>query len=138
LTVGGTSAGAPQWAALMAIADQGRAAAFKAPLGSADTLSAVYAMPGTNFHDITSGNNGYAATTGYDLVTGRGTPKANLVIGYLVNSAMSSLAVPSGGGGASGGGPAAPGAVPVYVVAPAGPAPGQDPAAFLVLGANSF
>src|SRR5262245_7429178 len=76
LTVGGTSAGAPQWAALVAIADQGRLLAGKPPLSSTDTLGAVYAMPGANFHDITSGNNGYAAGAGYDLVTGRGTPRA--------------------------------------------------------------
>src|SRR5262245_36276649 len=108
LTVGGTSAGAPQWAALMAIADQGRALAGKTPLGSPDTLSAVYAMPGTNFHDITSGNNGYAAAAGYDLVTGRGTPKANLVVNYLVNTAAAAPAAPSaapagGGSGQTGG-----------------------------------
>jgi hypothetical protein len=89
LTVGGTSAGAPQWAALIAIADQGRALALAPALSSSDTLGAIYTMAGTNFHDITSGNNGYAATTGYDLVTGRGTPKANLVINSLVNFASS-------------------------------------------------
>src|SRR5262245_32158005 len=108
LSVGGTSAGAPQWAALMAIADQGRAMAGKPPLGSPDTLSAVYTMPAANFHDITSGNNGYAATTGYDLVTGRGTPKANLVVNYLVNTAAAAPAAPSaapagGGSGQTGG-----------------------------------
>jgi hypothetical protein len=105
LTVGGTSAGAPQWSALVAIADQGRLLAGKTPLSSTDTLGAVYAMPAANFHDITSGNNGYSASAGYDLVTGRGTPRANLVVGYLVNTAASSPAAPSGGGGAGGSGP---------------------------------
>ena len=28
----------------------------------------------TDFHDITSGSNGYSATTGYDLATGWGSP----------------------------------------------------------------
>jgi len=28
----------------------------------------------TNLHDITSGSNGYSATTGYDLATGWGSP----------------------------------------------------------------
>lgn len=31
----------------------------------------------SNFHDITSGNNGNAASVGYDLVTGIGSPIAN-------------------------------------------------------------
>lgn len=83
--VGGTSAGAPQWAALVALADQGRASAGKADLSSTDTLKSIYGMPASNFHDITSGYNGYSAGPGYDLVTGRGSPIANLVINSLVN-----------------------------------------------------
>src|SRR5262249_13368411 len=102
LTVGGTSAGAPQWAALLAIADQGRALAGKNTLGSAGTPGAIYNMPATNFHDITSGNNGYAAGPGYDLVTGRGSPKANLVINHLVNNVASAAAsAPAAPGGAT-------------------------------------
>jgi hypothetical protein len=80
--VGGTSAGAPQWAALIAIANQGRAAAGKAPLNSA--LQAVYSLAAADFHDITMGSNGYSAGVGYDAVTGRGSPVANLVIRDLV------------------------------------------------------
>jgi subtilase family serine protease len=85
--VGGTSAGAPQWAALIALADQGRAANGKSDLSSTDTLTSIYAMPAGNFHDITSGYNGNLAGSGYDLVTGRGSPIANLVINSLVNYA---------------------------------------------------
>jgi subtilase family serine protease len=109
LTVGGTSAGAPQWAALIAIADQGRLQAGQPSLSSTDTLAAIYAMPAGNFHDITSGNNGYAATSGYDLVTGRGSPRAQLVVNYLVNTVVSSAApsaIPAGGAGPTGGHPA--------------------------------
>ena len=36
-----------------------------------------------DFHDITQGNNGYPAGPGYDLVTGLGTPKANLLLPHL-------------------------------------------------------
>jgi subtilase family serine protease len=79
---GGTSAGAPQWAALVAIADQGRALAGKSSLSNAQ--DALYAMPRTDFHDIASGSNGYRATTGYDLASGLGSPIANLVIRDLV------------------------------------------------------
>ena len=32
------------------------------------------------FHDITSGNNGYPAGPGYDLVTGIGSPVANVLV----------------------------------------------------------
>jgi hypothetical protein len=41
-----------------------------------------------DFHDVSSGSStgspGYAAGTGYDLVTGRGTPAANLIVAGLV------------------------------------------------------
>jgi len=75
---GGTSIAAPQWAALTAIADQGRAT----PLSTGQMLKALYSHPG-DFYDITSGNNGYAAGIHYDLVTGLGSPYANLVVGDL-------------------------------------------------------
>jgi hypothetical protein len=87
---GGTSAGAPQWSALVAIADQGRA---RAGLGSLDgptqTLPALYGLPAGDFHDITTGGStgtpSYAAGPGYDLATGRGSPVANLVVAGLVS-----------------------------------------------------
>src|SRR5579883_565618 len=86
--VGGTSAGAPQWAALVAVADQGRALAGAAPLdGASQTLYAVYKMAQTapaDYHDITTGNNGYAAKVGYDAVTGNGSPLAAKVVAGLV------------------------------------------------------
>jgi hypothetical protein len=87
----GTSAGAPQWAALIAIADQGRALAGQGSLdGGTQTLPDLYALPGSAFHDITSGNNGgYSAGPGYDLVTGRGSPVANLVVAGLVGPSRS-------------------------------------------------
>jgi len=89
-TIGGTSAGAPQWAALIAIADQGRALMGEGSLdGASQTLPMIYQMPASNFHDITSGSStgspAYSAGPGYDLATGRGSPNANLVVNYLVN-----------------------------------------------------
>ncbi len=46
--------------------------------------NAIYSLPSSDFHDITSGSNGqYSATTGYDEVTGRGSPIASLVISGL-------------------------------------------------------
>jgi hypothetical protein len=86
IQVGGTSAGAPQWSALVAIADQGRTLAGQGPLdSSAETLGKLYSMPGANFHDILVGNNGFPAGPGYDLVTGLGSPIADRVVASLVN-----------------------------------------------------
>jgi subtilase family serine protease len=90
---GGTSVGAPQWSALIALANQGRAAAHESPLdGLTQTLPAIYAMTtgttGTeDLNDVTSGSNGVgSAGPGYDLVTGQGTPRrSDLVYLALVN-----------------------------------------------------
>jgi hypothetical protein len=93
-TLGGTSAGAPQWAALVAIADQGRAMFNLGPLGTHDTLTAIYSVSAGDFHDIVGGSNGYLATAGYDLVTGRGSPKADLLVPDLVNAASLYVGTP--------------------------------------------
>jgi subtilase family serine protease len=93
--VGGTSAGAPQWAAILALADQARAAVG---LGSlANGQAAVYGLPASDFHDITSGSNGaYSAGPGYDLVTGIGSPQVNLIVPSLAG-----ISPPPGSGGGS-------------------------------------
>jgi streptogramin lyase len=84
--VGGTSLSAPCWAGLISLADQARVQAGDATLGTAsptETQEALYNLPVSDFHDITSGSNGYSAGTGYDLVTGLGTPVANLLVPAL-------------------------------------------------------
>ncbi len=82
--VGGTSEGAPQWSALIAIADQLRGAA--GPLGNS-FLSDIYSLPSTDFHDIVSGKAGRnSAGPGYDLVTGLGSPVANLIVQGLLTA----------------------------------------------------
>ena len=88
IQVGGTSVRAPQWSALVAIADQGRMLAGSGSLdGATQTLPMLYAMPASNFHDVATGAStgmpGYSAAPGYDLVTGRGSPAANLVVSSL-------------------------------------------------------
>src|SRR5207248_2389037 len=85
-TVGGTSAGCPQWAALIAIVDQGRELSGHGSLdGPSETLSGLYAISHKAFHDVTTGaNSNYAAKVGYDLVTGRGSPVASRLIPSLV------------------------------------------------------
>jgi subtilase family serine protease len=88
LQVGGTSLAAPMWAGVIAIADEGRGS-----LGTLDgrtqTLPAIYSLSSSDFHDVTTGNNGYAAGTGYDLVTGRGTPIVNKVAVDLAGGSSS-------------------------------------------------
>jgi len=84
--VGGTSAAAPSWAGVVAITDQGLAAASKSTLSSTRLLTQLYNLPSSDFHDITSGSNGYSVTPGYDLVTGLGSPKANLLVAGLLNA----------------------------------------------------
>ncbi len=89
VAVYGTSAGAPQWASILAIADQARASAGLSALNASSpqqVMSLLYQNPG-DFHDITSGtstgNPQYSAGPGYDYVTGLGTPMVNLVVGSL-------------------------------------------------------
>jgi len=84
--VGGTSAAAPAWAGLVAIADQGLVRGGKGPLSGTQVQTDLYDLPSTDFHGITSGFNGYYATPGYDLVTGLGSPKANLVIAGILTA----------------------------------------------------
>jgi hypothetical protein len=87
--IGGTSDAAPQWAALIAIADQGRLLAGESTLdGPSQTLPMVYQLSNADFRDITTGSSDgtppYSAGPGYDLVTGRGTPIANKIVADLI------------------------------------------------------
>lgn len=91
---GGTSDAAPQWAALIAIANQGRALNGLAALdGPSQTLPMIYGLPASDFHDIISGSSTgsptYSAGTGYDLTTGRGSPYADRVVADLVGQPTS-------------------------------------------------
>jgi hypothetical protein len=83
--VGGTSAGAPQWAALVADADQGRMMAGFPSLAGSAMIGTMLGLPETDFNDITIGNNGlYNAGIGFDLATGKGSPVAQDIISALV------------------------------------------------------
>jgi hypothetical protein len=88
---GGTSDAAPQWAALIAIADEGRILTHQSILdGPSQTLPLLYGLSASDFHDITAGSSSgsprESAGTGYDLVTGRGTPVANRIVADLIGS----------------------------------------------------
>jgi subtilase family serine protease len=83
-SVGGTSFSAPAWAALIAIADEARAADNEGSLdGPTQTLPFLYKLSGNDYHDITQGSDGLSAAPGYDLATGLGTPIASRVVGDL-------------------------------------------------------
>jgi subtilase family serine protease len=95
---GGTSMGSPQWAAIVAIADQkaGRSLGFvNAALYLYSLSSKRYS---TIFNDVTSGNNtmveydinnnpytvqGFDAKTGWDASTGLGSPKTDQLVNFL-------------------------------------------------------
>ena len=80
---GGTSFAAPMWAGYIALVNQQLVANGKPTIGFLDpTIYAenVTSAYSTDFHDITSGTSGsYSAVTGYDLVTGWGSPKPALI-----------------------------------------------------------
>ena len=90
--VGGTSAGSPQWAGIVALANQARAGVSKGTIGgnlNADLYSIYHsANYATDFHDITVGNDqlvgtpvGYSAGAGYDVASGIGSPNvSNLIV----------------------------------------------------------
>lgn len=106
IQVGGTSFSSPAWAGVIAVANQGRALAGLDSLdGATQTLPLLYSLPGADFHDIVAGSNGLAAGAGYDLVTGRGSPMANILIADV--AAATSFGDGGGSGGGSGGGPGA-------------------------------
>jgi hypothetical protein len=85
--VGGTSLSAPSWGGLIALVNQGRSTAGLAALNSSnpqETQQSLYSLSQSDYHSITSGSNGYGAAAGYNLVTGLGTPVANLLVADLV------------------------------------------------------
>ena len=120
---GGTSYATPRWAGLIALANQQAAANGASTVGFFNPK--LYAL-GTGssysslFHDITSGNNkptagsgnGFNAVSGYDLVTGWGSPIGAALInnlagastttpGYSLAASPASLSVAAGGSGTS-------------------------------------
>jgi hypothetical protein len=101
IQVGGTSLSSPCWAGLVAIADQFRALSSLTALdGLTQTLPTLYQLAASNYHDITSGSNGgYAAGPGYDMVTGLGSPVANLLVPLLAAgpSMVVTTTTPAGG-----------------------------------------
>ena len=112
---GGTSFAAPMWAGYIALVNQQLANNGDSPIGFinptiyAQNITSAYA---TDFHDITSGTSGsYSATTGYDLVTGWGSPNGTGLINALaptsqtpaftISASPASVSVVAGNSGSS-------------------------------------
>ena len=82
--VGGTSAGAPQWAALIALANQANGEKYGSVSGR------LYMIP--NYHDVTTGSDGFlSATKGWDYPTGLGTPNADALTSALAPNILVSI-----------------------------------------------
>ncbi len=92
---GGTSFAAPMWAGYIALVNQQLAnngeptIGFINPTIYSQNVTSAY---GTDFHDITSGSSGsYSAVTGYDLVTGWGSPNGTGLINALAPTSTSPI-----------------------------------------------
>src|SRR5271169_1801993 len=111
---GGTSFAAPMWAGYLALVNEQAVANGNHSVGFINP--SLYTIGGgssygSDFHDITSGSNGYSATTGYDLATGWGSPNGSGLINSLTGSSTSpgfslsasptSVSVAQGGSGTS-------------------------------------
>ena len=110
---GGTSFAAPMWAGYIALVNQQLASngspsiGFINPTIYAQNVTSSYAA---DFHDITSGTSGsYSAVTGYDLVTGWGSPNSGLIAalttpqtaGFSLSASPASVSVLQGSAGTS-------------------------------------
>jgi len=110
---GGTSFAAPMWAGYIALVNQQLVAngqptiGFINPTIYAQNVTSSYAA---DFHDITSGTSGsYSAVTGYDLVTGWGSPNTGLIAalsgsstpGFSLSASPTSVSVVQGSSGTS-------------------------------------
>jgi len=113
---GGTSFATPMWAGYIALVNQQLASNGKSTVGflnptiyEQNVTAATYAA---DFHDITSGTSGsFSAVTGYDLVTGWGSPNSGLINAlagsstqtpsFTLSASPSSLSVVQGSSGAS-------------------------------------
>ncbi|HEY1986302.1 MAG TPA: S53 family peptidase [Terracidiphilus sp.] len=111
---GGTSFAAPMWAGFIALVNQQLANSGKSSIGFINPTiysQNVTSSYGTDFHDITSGTSGsYSAVTGYDLVTGWGSPKPALITaltggtqtaGFTLSASPASVTVLQGSAGSS-------------------------------------
>jgi subtilase family serine protease len=112
---GGTSFATPMWAGYIALVNQQLAANGESTIGFINPTiysESVTSSYGSEFHDITSGTSGsFSAVTGYDLVTGWGSPNGTGLINALaptsttpnftISASPASVSVVQGGNGSS-------------------------------------
>jgi subtilase family serine protease len=110
---GGTSFAAPMWAGYLALVNEQAVNNGSATLGFINPSLYTIGLGSsydTDFHDITSGSNGYSATVGYDLATGWGSPNGAGLIdsltgppapGFSLAASPNSVTIAQGGSGGS-------------------------------------
>ena len=91
--IGGTSLSCPQWAGLVAMAAQENGAGLGLINPALYKIGANSTRYASDFYDVTTGKNqidstipGYPATTGWDPITGLGTPNAANLVPDLVSA----------------------------------------------------
>jgi len=94
--IGGTSAVAPLWAALVALINEDTGK----PIGYLNPLIYNQAVENSGFHDITEGNNGaFSAADGWDPCTGLGSPDGAKLMGALTGKPVAQSAAAGRSGG---------------------------------------
>jgi subtilase family serine protease len=92
ISAGGTSLSTPQWAGLIAVANATRALNAKPALGAPHAIlyGQIASVPGTyasSFADVVAGSDGSCTTcsakSGYDQLSGLGTPNAGSLLSAL-------------------------------------------------------
>jgi subtilase family serine protease len=100
--LGGTSVGAPSWAAILALTNEARAKAHRPQVGLVTPLLYTLARDRStyrqDFHDVTTGSNalfgadsglpGFNAGVGYDNATGLGTPDVAKLVPDLAGGSL--------------------------------------------------
>jgi len=85
LPIGGTSAVAPLWAALVALVNQSASRSRRKPVGFINPTVYINSPTSGDFHDVTVGNNGwYSAGAGWDACTGFGSPDGTKLLQQLI------------------------------------------------------
>ena len=102
---GGTSAASPLWAALITLIngqlDGGKRVGFLTPILYQPSGAAGQAVGAIGCTDVTSGNNntasvgGYSAGTGYDAVSGWGTPDGQALLTAIETALSTTTPAPS-------------------------------------------
>ena len=83
-SLGGTSAGTPQWASIIARRNSSGLNVKNIKSLNEDIYQNALLKYSSIFNDIRVGNNGYPARYIYDLITGLGSPKVNALIPPLL------------------------------------------------------